>query len=252
MSVKTYAVKNTVMKKANEEQARKFAGVFVEHSNLLTAAPSEELQWAIQHPQDAVRLFVGSLINRGKQAIEAATSVAKKTLTVWKTINVGGTNTKSLLAAIKKAGNEIGDYARDLTTKDAFVIAEKPDKADLVIISIAELGFKSNPRTDTFMTPEFCAQWSAENLDGQVIELCKPEDGPQLRLQYTDQPNGEVLWMAMERIAGSDGGPRVFYVGRNGGGTPWLRADWASPDDAWSLDRRLVFRLRKIASSSAA
>jgi hypothetical protein len=231
--------------------------VFVEHSNLLTAAPSEELQWAIQHPQDAVRLFVGSLINRGKQAIEAATSVAKKTLTVWKTINVGGTNTENLLAAVKKAGNEIGDYARDLTTKDAFVIAEKPDKADLVIISIAdisiaELGFKSNPRTDTFMTPEFCAQWSAENLDGQVIELCKPEDGPQLRLQYTDQPNGEVLWMAMERITDSGGDPRVFRVGRNDDGTPWLYTDWTSPGRTWDLDDRLVFRLRKIASSSAA
>jgi hypothetical protein len=33
--------------KASEEQATKFAGVFVEHHKLLTNAPSSELQWAI-------------------------------------------------------------------------------------------------------------------------------------------------------------------------------------------------------------
>ena len=184
------------------------------------------------------------------------TKIVKRTLTVWKTINFGGTTTEALLKSIEaevkdKEKNEIGKFARDLTSKLAFVIAPTPGQVGLVVLTPADLGFTSNPRTDAFMTKEFCAEWSAKNLDGWVIELCEAEDGPQLRLQYQDQPKGEVLWIAMERIADSDGDPYVFGVGRDDGGVRWLGTDWADPSHTWLLGGRLVFRLRKIPSPSA-
>lgn len=241
------------MKKANEEQARKFAGVFVEHHDLLTAAPSTELQWAIQNPQDAICLFVVALVDRAKKTALKVKEIVKRTLTPWKTINLGGTTTEKLLTAIEcpdkasdKEANEVGGYARDITTKKTFIIAKSPEKIDLVILTPRDLGFTENPRTDAFLTKEFLAKWSAENLAGCVIELCPPEVGPQLRLQYQDQPLGEVLWIAMERIAGSDGHSRVFNVKCNDDGELWLSSNWADPDDEWNLDYVLVFRLRKV------
>ncbi|GEM_PF-1710208 len=243
------------MKKANEEQATKFAGVFVEHHKLLTSAPSSEIQWAIQNPQDAIALFVLALVNRGKQVgeqiVETAKQIVKRTLTPWKIIQVGDTTTEKLLETVEKTGREISPNARDLTTKPAFKIAEKPEQVNLVILTPRELGFTRNPRTDAFLTKEFCAKWSVENLQGQVIELCEPEDGPQLASQHPDQPNGEILWMAMERITDSDGNPDVFRVGRRGGGELWLGAGWARPGDEWNLDARIVFRFRTVTLPSA-
>ena len=187
---------------------------------------------------------------------EVTTKVANKTLKVWKTINVGGTTTEELLKSIveereSKEKNEVGNWARDITTKPAFVISSTRSQVGLVVLTPANLGFTVQPRTDAFMTKEFCAEWSAKYLDGYVIELCEGEDGPQLRLQYQDQPTGEILWMAMKGITSSGGGPRVFRVERRGGGLRWLSADWSYPDGTWRLDRRIVFRFRKLPLPSA-
>ncbi len=248
---------------ATKHQISTLAGVIVSNQGGFESLTSNERQWVIENGEEAVALFVLAIVSRSKQvaeqvaqSAEAAKAIVKKTLTPWKTIEVGGTTTEKLLAAIEKKvngvkKNEVGDYARDLTTKPAFKIAGKVEKVDLVIMTPSDLGFTTMPRTDAFLTKEFCAEWSAKYLDGQVIELCEPEDGPQLRRQYEDQPNGELLWMAMERITDSDGHPGVFFVGRNGDGERWLNASWANPHDRWHLGYRIVFRLRKIPSPSA-
>jgi hypothetical protein len=172
--------------------------------------------------------------------------VAKRTLTVWRRIKGGGTTLAKLLKAL---GSMASDWAKGMMGKPVFKVSEKTYQTDLVTLTPRELGFTKYPRTDEFMTREFCAKWSAENLDGQVIELCEPEDGPQLRCQYDDQPKGEVVWLAMERIAASDGDPGVFYVRRIDDGYRWLFGYCAYPDLEWNLDRRVVFRLRKVQPS---
>lgn len=235
------------MKKASEEQARKFAGVLVEHYPFLTEAPATELQWAIQNPQDAIALFVAGLVERSKEVAvcvsEKAKQIVKRTLAPFITITIGNKTREGLATEVSA---EASDYARDLMTKKPFVVATKPEQVTLIFLTIAELGFTSNPRTDEFVTKKFCTKWSAENLEGQVIELCEPEDGPQLRLQYRNQPKGETLWLAMERIVASGGSPRVFGVGCGGVGGCWLFAGWPDPDGQWDLGPRIVFRLRKL------
>jgi hypothetical protein len=96
------------------------------------------------------------------------------------------------------------------------------------------------------MTKEFCATWSAENLDGYAIELCESEDGPQLRKKWKDQPKGTAVWMAMERIAGSDGRSSVWRVERRSDGRRFLDRDWTNPSDVWYYGDVVVFRFRKI------
>jgi len=74
------------------------------------------------------------------------------------------------------------------------------------------------------------------------LELCSPDVGPHLRLEYTDQPSGERLYVAMKPITGSDGEPRIFVVAHDSVGLS-LDAARARSDDKWSPDDIFVFCL---------
>ena len=239
------------MKNATEQQATQFAGVFVQHHQLLTGAPKDDLQWAIQNPTDAVSLFVSALKSRAKKTGEEMKEVVKKVLTPFITIATGGTTKEELIADIEAIPAEATKYAKSITENKAFTISKEKGTANLVTLSVAELGFTEQPRTDEFMTEKFCAEFSAKYLDGYVIELCQSEDGLQLRKQWKNQPKGTAVWMAMERIADSFGYPRVFCVGCRVAGELWLDGSWGNPGNRWNLGNRIVFRLRKLQNSVA-
>ncbi|MDP3990944.1 MAG: hypothetical protein Q8P63_01470, partial [Candidatus Nealsonbacteria bacterium] len=74
------------------------------------------------------------------------------------------------------------------------------------------------------------------------LELCPSEVGPQLRLQYRDQPNDEWIIVGMEPITDSGGSLRVLDVGRGDSGL-WLYSYWSHPDRVWNPDDLLVFVL---------
>lgn len=232
---------------ATKQQIPVLAGSIVSNQGAFEPLSTDDAQWAIEHPEEAIRLWVEATTNRNKTW--AVPSIQKRVLTPSRTVTYGGIVKGDLVQKIAKEQN-LSDWAKDLMGKPAFTTVETEGNTDLVFLTLgADLGFTKNPRTDEFMTPQFCAAWSAQYLDGQVIELCQPEDGPQLRLQYDDQPNGEVIWMAMERITGSDGRPYVFYVRRSGGGGRWLSVYGANPGHQWDLGARVGFRLRKITES---
>jgi hypothetical protein len=174
------------------------------------------------------------------------------TLTVFKTLKIGGVPTKELLNKAEKSCEEVTRWVKDIMKQKDFVTAETQTDVNFVVLTPTELGFTSDPRTYDFMTKKFCAEWSAKHLEGYVIELCEAEDGPQLRVQYEDQPNGEVLWMAMERITDSEGHPSLFAVERSPGGKRWLRTGRVAHDHTSDLDDRVVLRLRRLSAPSAA
>lgn len=168
---------------------------------------------------------------------------------IWKTIKIGGIQPPALIERLD-GKKELGDWARDMMKQKAFTTLPAEESADLIALTPADLGFTEMPTTTELFDPKRLATWSEQELDGYVLELNPGEVGPRLREQYEDQPNGEVLWIAMERIAGSDGYPRVFDVERDGVGERWLYGGYASPDGRWGLDGRIVFRLRKKVTQS--
>ncbi len=172
--------------------------------------------------------------------------VVKKVLTPFITITTGGTTKDRLVSDIEAMPATISSYAKSMMENEAFIVSKEKGTVVLVSLSIADLGFTEAPRTDEFMTLDFCARFSAERLNGQVLELCQPEDGPELRKEWKDQPKDTAVWVAMERIPDSDGNPRVWRVVRGSDGNRWLDGDWAYPDVRWCLGDRVVFRLRKI------
>lgn len=153
---------------------------------------------------------------------------------IWKTIKLGTglQNACEFRGALINGYFRIGDWGNDILGKPAFKAANALTEVDLVNVSVAELGFKDGAgatRKDIY-----------ERAIGLGLQLCPNEVGPQLRLQYKDQPKGEYLRVAMEPITGSDGNPDVFEVVHDEGGL-WLYGGHGYPDNFWFGYYRFVF-----------
>lgn len=159
----------------------------------------------------------------------------------WRTIKLGtGLKTADdFRKALKKVGG-IGDWADDILGKPAFTASDTESKVELVVRSVEELGFKDGATREEIYN-------RAKEIG---LDLCPAEVGPQLRLQYKDQPKGEWLLIAMEPITDSDGGLYVFGVGRRDDGMQWLRGYYGSSDFFWHGNFRWVFLRRKVSSQS--
>lgn len=119
---------------------------------------------------------------------------------------------------------------------------ELKDKEQIKFIKlkVSDLGFSKGATTEEVYN-------RAEELG---LELCPPEAGPEIRLNYKkifnrDQPKGEYFRIGMKQITDSDGNPRVFHVFRSDDGWQWLHDSWANPGDRWDSDSVFVFRPRK-------
>ena len=92
---------------------------------------------------------------------------------------------------------------------------------DLVVVSVVELGLSEETS-------------SLENIYSRVHELglaLAPADtGPQLGLQYFDQPVGEFLYVGTEPIKAKRGDANIFIVVNGGAGLLLLGQDVRASD----------------------
>jgi hypothetical protein len=161
-----------------------------------------------------------------------ALKIADGKFTTWKTIRLGvHQNVKALKRALEVGGNRISNYDTDLMCQSAFSFAKKPEDAELVRVTVRELGFDKGTSLR-----EILARGTELGL-----KICEPEIGPGLRLNYSDQPSDEVLWIAMNPMSGSGGHPEVFYVYR-GVDARWLNTRWLDLDSLWYPEIEFVFR----------
>jgi len=163
---------------------------------------------------------------------ETVIQVAEHKFKTWKTIKIG-TDIKTaeeFRRALHDGEFRLSDWASDILGKPAFKAADEETEVDLVKVTVAELSFKEGARRDQIY----------ERAKELGLELCPLEVGPQLRLQYQDQPNGEWILAAMEPIVDSGGPPRLFVVGRDDSGR-WLDSYWGGPGRFWGPGSRWVF-----------
>jgi len=129
-------------------------------------------------------------------------------------------------------GNKVSDYAKQMLERVSF--SQEQKSYDLVSFSVKALGFPNGAtRAEIYQ--------KAQELG---MELCPAEVGPQLRLQYADQPNDDYLVMGMEPVADADGYPDLFHVHRRGS-DPWLDFSNGRAGNHWVDDYRFVFLRRK-------
>ena len=152
---------------------------------------------------------------------------------VFKTIKLGThKSVNDLRSSLKDNGNRISDWGDDILGRIA--LAESETEVTLHMATVKELTGKD---------------WATNREINEAIrskgyDLCPAEVGPQLRLQYSDQPNGEWIRVAMEPITASYGDLRVFFVARVDVGR-WLGGYDGHPDCGWLGDYRFGFASRK-------
>jgi len=151
----------------------------------------------------------------------------------WKTITLGThMSVNALRNAMKAAGNKISDLANYILGKTP--LAKTETEINLVKVTVAELGFKDGAHYRDIIV-------RAKELG---LDYCPAEVGPQLRLQYQDQPSGEWPRIAMEPITGLCGSLGIFRVGQDDDGS-WLYWDRGCPMDFWRDYDTFVFASRK-------
>jgi hypothetical protein len=152
---------------------------------------------------------------------------------VFKTIKLGTEESNMDLLNLLERDYLICPYVEQMMKK--VVVADSEIEVDLVVVTPRELGFTENTRFDVI----------CERAVSLGMERPSAEVGPQLRLQYADQPQDDrMMIIAMEPITSSDGVLELFGLG-HGNSAPWLFSIYGAPDRVRGLDGRFVFCLPK-------
>ena len=168
-----------------------------------------------------------------KSAREAAT---------WKTITIGTfAGSTRLRDELDAMGCHVGAQASEILARPTFAVASHKTDVELVVVTPAQLGFAS----DTVSLAEVYAR--ARQLG---FELAAAEVGPQLRIQYFDQPVGEFLIIAMEPIVTWRGEPMILNVANGGAGLTLIGQDGGAGAQIRSTARLVFARSRQPAPST--
>jgi hypothetical protein len=158
---------------------------------------------------------------------------------VWKRITVGAYNgVDRLRRALDAARVRVGVSADEIIGRPSFRFRPVKAELDLVIVSVAELGFPNGARLADI-----------HRRAGELgLELCPAEVAPLLRLAYANQPMGEFLNVAMRPIA-TYAGELVALSIANAGTGPLLIGGDGRPELVMNRMAKFVFvRPARIAS----
>jgi hypothetical protein len=175
--------------------------------------------------EGVLRFLSGELVVRQEHQLE-----------VWKTINLGTglKTTDDFRKALESAGFKISSWASGILGMPDFTVASEEVTIDLARVTVAELGFEEETTLDQIYER---AKWLG-------LKICPPEVGPQLCLQYPDQPTGEKILIGMKPIAGPEDSLNVFNVMNDS--QRWLHSYWDANPGHWSPSSQWVFRLPRL------
>jgi hypothetical protein len=157
----------------------------------------------------------------------------KPTFEAWKTLKLGThKSVDDLRQAILDNGNRISPWGDDILGK--IELAKTETEVTLHVATVKELTGK-----DVATNREI-----NEAIREKGYDLCPAEVGPQLRLQYQNQPSGEWLIVATEPVTDSGGDPGLFRVYRDND-ERYLDGSNGHPGRQWGGSIRVVFVPRK-------
>jgi hypothetical protein len=153
----------------------------------------------------------------------------------WRTTTLGShKGVDSYRDALDAAKMKIGDAADEILGRPALRYVREKTEVELTLVSVAELGVETeSPLSEVYQR--------ATQLG---LALCPPEVGPQLRLDYRDQPVGESLLIAMEPMKTYHGEPTILSLMNFGRGLALVGSD-GRPESMVSGYLRFVFALPK-------
>lgn len=190
-------------------------------------------------PLSVMKNFKRLWIGRAALAPPPRDITSAQTTPVWKTIVVGTADTLGLRNALSAARCGVGDLAEQILWRPAFSFSPARMDVDLVKLSAADLGFRGR----TASLGKIYAQ--AQQLG---FQLASAEIGPQLRLQYFDQPIGEFLHIGMEPIRTWTGEPVILVVANGGEGMILIGQDGDTEAEIPVTSRFVFVRRRDFAA----
>jgi hypothetical protein len=171
----------------------------------------------------------------GRDGLEQSRATNNRTLAefpIWRRLTIGtykGVN--AIRDAFDAARMRIGDSADEILGRPAFPFSSSKTELDLVVLTAGDLGFAPGSIT--------VAEIYRRALQ-LGLELCPAEIGPQLRLEYLNQPVGEFLHIAMHPVATYHGDLVDLTVANGGAGLLLLGGD-ASPEIKFHSSVKFVF-----------
>jgi len=155
--------------------------------------------------------------------------------TIWRTTTLGShKGVDSYRDALDAAKMKIGDAADEILGRPAFQYVREKTEVELTLVSAAELGVE----TEASLSDLY------QRATQLGLALCPPEVGPQLRLDYRDQPVGESLLIAMEPVKTYYGEPTILSLMNFGTGLALVGSN-GRPESMVSGYLRFVFALPK-------
>ncbi len=124
-----------------------------------------------------------------QMAIEGKLNECMRAFLTWKTIKLrtGLKTGDDFQKAIEAEGMKVGYWVDKFTS--ALAASDKEKETELIKVAVGDFFKKGATRKDFY-----------ERAIELGLALCPIEVGPQLRLQYKDQPEGECLIIATEPI----------------------------------------------------
>lgn len=162
----------------------------------------------------------------------------RASLNVWMTIILGlYHNIDALLVALESLNCCISTDADWIMKQKNFLLTSEIRKVDLVLASARQLGLRTDSHYGNIID---CGI-------GRGLQPCSAELAPQLRRQYENQPEGEILHItAKERMTDEKDRRRIFAMIKFEGRT-YLDTCGGRTDVCYRLDDIFVWTLpRKI------
>jgi hypothetical protein len=151
---------------------------------------------------------------------------------IWRTITLGSyKGVDAYRDALDIAKIKIGDSADEILGRPAFPYARTKTDVELAVLSAADLGVESDQAS-------LAEVYQRARQAG--LELCPAGVGPQLRLEYRNQPLGEALDIAMEPVATYRGDPTILTLVNWGTGLMLIGRD-GRPESMVFRKSRFVF-----------
>jgi hypothetical protein len=153
---------------------------------------------------------------------------------IWRTIALGTyKGVDAYRDALDSARIKLGLSADEILGRPAFAYAKMKTEVKLAVLSAADLGVESD---ESSLSDVY------ERARRVGLELCPAEVGPQLRLEYRNQPLGEALDIAMEPVATYSGDPTILTLANWGTGLILIGRDGRSESRINRISR-FVFAL---------
>jgi hypothetical protein len=158
-------------------------------------------------------------------------------------VTIGGASRSELLALLRGSDIQLNPYAEALFADDRFTTLPREHRVEIAALSVGGLGFGEGATYRQIVARACKAGW---------VE-CPLELGPHLRLQYSDQPDGDdglplthgrappgSITVASPPLDDDDETPKGFYL-RRVGCVSWLRGFRSWAGHVWSPGDVLVF-----------